>query len=130
MTQEQAEKVMYLAPRNVEVLKKLGWKWKLETGQFVIYKGKVGLIDNFCPDSKNLTRVLPESDEFIPIVDWQEIERFLELKDKYRLHIRYNDEGWICKIAKHIGYSKLVGDVEGAESRQKAVMQAVNQIEL
>ena len=63
-------------------------------------------------------------------MDWQEIERFLESKDKYRLHIRHNNEGWSCKIAKHIGYSKLVGDVEDVESRQKAVMLAVKGMEI
>lgn len=116
----------------IEKISKGKWKWKPRTGQFVIYKGKIGLIDNFCPSPYESIDVLPESGEFIPVLHWEDdIERILEKKLGYRIRVEkyaesmFSSDKYVfeCKIDNRNNdkiHIRLV-----AKTRQLAVMRAV-----
>lgn len=123
-----------LTKPTVEAIKKISkgkWKWKPRTGQFVLYRGKTGLIDNFCPNPYKSIDVLPESGEFIPILHWEDdIERILEGMG-YRIRVEkyaesvFSPDKYVfeCKIDNKNKIDLLI--LLMGETRQEAVQKAV-----
>lgn len=126
-----SKEVIKLTPKVNEVLKKMGWKWKPEEGEWCVYKKNQWLIVN--PKSKNIGEIwlndpemsygfLAKKKKLIPILYWEKILTVLTgmgyvFKIGNSLTIAYG-----CCLWKN---GVVVVDITSWHSWQMVVMQAV-----
>jgi len=123
-------------------LRKLGWKWKPQPGEWCIYKknGEIALVTDYYPKTasnkyetvevlfppRENTRVEEFANNFIPILHWEKIEKILE-KAGYGIHISSSWEHALCQIfltSTGKGRRNVIVR-EGGRTRQEAIIKSV-----
>ena len=131
------EKEIILAPKVYEVLKKLGWEWIPEEGEWcleteIYYKYLILAYykkgEEILIWKKGSGKRWAEKTEYLPILHWEKIEEIL-IKFGYEIvwsYCGYKSDGlYKCEIFTEKGFNC---GAETGLSRQEAVMKAVLRI--
>jgi len=131
-----SEEVVELAPKVYEVLKKLGWEWEPEEGEWFVSNGRTFLIvkkrkkgityyHDYYGIAENLFRIAIE--DVIPILHWEKIKKILEgLGYSIALSIsNYGGEIMVTRTDEYEHDATLFESSYKGNNVQEAVMETV-----